>query len=156
MATILGQRGIEPPVLDGWAFAEAGAFAGFALAASLKATNDPAVSKRWMFYTESEAHVLRWADRHLVGESVWTESDERLKAASILIGDDNPEGDLGPRWESGHGSLPSAPYVIASKVTAERNLRVGVPPPDVHTDDIIYDNGETQIAHWVPATPFRP
>jgi hypothetical protein len=133
------------------------AFTGFAFAAILKATNDPLVSNRWMFYTGSEAAGLNWVRRHLIGELVWTEFDERLKTAMILLADDSEAGfGLGPRMTSGAGAIEESPYLVASDVTAERSLRISRAPPDVRGDDIIYDNGDVQIAHQIPKTPFRP
>lgn len=133
------------------------AFAGFALAATLKATNDPLVSNRWLFYTPSEATAIEWGNDHLTGERTWNEFDERLNATEVLLTDDsNVEGEGSARWMSGVQNLPLARYILLSDVTVDRTVRQGNPAPNVRPDDIIYDNGSTIIAHRVPVTPFQP
>lgn len=133
------------------------AFAGFAAAATLKATNDPLISNRWTFYSQSEARALRWGNRHLSGELIWSEYDERLKNALVLIAeDDAPDDEFGVGLVAGGGVIDESRYVLVSDVTTERALRVAQAVPDVHREDLVYDNGAVQVAHWLPTTPFQP
>jgi hypothetical protein len=131
------------------------AFAYFAGAAVLKATNDPLVSNQWTFYTDAEAHGLRWGNVHLDKLFVWADFDERLSAASKLVLPDNGPGAMREAsWARSRAS--TVRYVFLSDVIADRATRTDGVLPDTRDDDRIYDNGSVQIAHLVPDTPYQP
>lgn len=119
----------------------------------LKATNDPLVSNKWLFYTSDEQAALTWTDRDLSHQSVWAGFDERLQVMQALQNLDSPV--QGNRYMAG-GIDESARYVIMSDVIRQRSLRLNVPAPDVVPDDRVYDNGGAQLYHLVPQTPYQP
>jgi hypothetical protein len=135
----------------------AAAFAFFAVAAYLKSTNDPLVSNKWVFYTDAEAQMMRWADNFLPGTRVWSEFDERLLVADVMVSDDSTAARFpGAVWV-GQSQIDAATrYVVVSDVTARRALRLLAPVPDTRFDDRIYDNGRVQVDHRVPESPYVP
>jgi hypothetical protein len=130
------------------------AFSYFTVAAVLKATNDPVVSNKWVFYTDDEAHALRWANKHLTDTFVWSEFDERLQMASWMLVDDRGD-DAMAIWVT-HQDLDSIRYVLISDVTIRHAERIGGVLPPTDNDDRIFDDGGTTIFHRVPQTPYQP
>jgi len=125
----------------------------FAIAGILKATNDPMVSNKWVFYTRDEQRALSWADRDLTNQQVWAGFDERLLVMQTI------ENTVDPAKRNSYvvGSRSSnARYLVDSNVTQRRGRRLKVPVPDMSDDDRIYDNGGTRIYHVVPLTPYQP
>src|SRR5690606_35060568 len=51
----------------------------FATTGVLKATNDPLVSNKWLFFTGNEQRALAWADSRLERQEIWQGFDERLQ-----------------------------------------------------------------------------
>ena len=131
-------------------------FAYFSVTAYLKATNDPIVSNKWVFYSASEARLLDWGDRYLQGQRVWSEVDERLIVADVMLTDDgNVTRESNAAWTGGSYSN-TIPYVVVSDITASRSVRTRAPVPITQDEDRIYDNGRAQIDHSVPASPYLP
>jgi hypothetical protein len=130
------------------------ACAYFAVAAVVKATNDPVVSNKWLFYSEAEARAIRWGNSSLPEVFVWSEFDERLQMASGMLEGDRPDRTTA-FWVTGQG-LGSVRYTMLSDVTAERAVRIGGNLPFTGKDDRIYDDGGASIYHRVPDTPYQP
>jgi hypothetical protein len=127
-------------------------FAYFASAAVLKATNDPVVSNKWTFYDDSEARGIRWTNTALPNDFVWADVDERIRSASAL-----EEGDVvrpAALWTTSKAA--SVRYVFISTVIDDRAERLHSIIPLLSGTDRIYDNGGTQILHYVPLTPYQP
>ena len=116
-----------------------------------KAINDPAVSNKWTFYRPSELAILEWSDTHLKSTEIWTEYDERLTAAfRTTSGDSANENSFGDRIQ------PSIRNFILTAVTRLRSSRLRHPlpvPPDALR---VYDNGEAELYHLRPQTPYQP
>jgi hypothetical protein len=125
----------------------------FAITGILKATNDPLVSNKWVFYTRDEQRALSWTDRDLTNQAIWTGFDERLLVMQTVENSVNPAKQN--RYVVGSASS-NARYLVDSNVTQRRGRRLKVPVPDTTDDDQIYDNGGTRIYHVVPATPYQP
>ncbi len=119
----------------------------------LKATNDPLISNKWLFFTESEKLALDWTDNHLEVRDVWIGFDERLRTMQDIYGPENSTQDN--RYVSGRAQQ-SAPYLTMSDIIQRRSLRLGLPVPDIRHVDHLYDNGGAQIYHRVPETPYQP
>lgn len=117
----------------------------------LKATNEPLASNKWIFYRPAEMTALDWAEKALPGRFVWSEYDERLftgygiRAAgqsAQALGDINvPE--------------PGTRDYLITEVTRARGLRLALPLPTEPDDLVTYDNGEAQMYHRLPATPYQ-
>jgi hypothetical protein len=134
------------------ATAAIGAFAYFSVAAVLKATNDPLVSNKWTFYDDAEALGLRWSNANMVDLFVWADYDERLRAASVL--EQSDANATSASWTSSRAA--SVRYVLMSDVIEARAKRVKATLPQLFGTDRIYDNGSTQVVHYLPETPYQP
>jgi hypothetical protein len=124
-----------------------------ALLSTLKATNEPLVSNRWTFYLPAERQAVRWSDGKLVEERLlWVSFDDRLYSALGAHGNGSlPERIFLDTYEV----EPSTRDFLISELTRVRSLRLGVPLP-VEADTLItYDNGQAQIYHLRPRTPFQ-
>lgn len=135
-------------------FAQVGAAVGIAclaLFSMLKATNEPALSNKWTFYRESEIAAMDWADSHQNTAVLWTEFDERLTLAwKTERGESANNNDF-----RGFALRPSARDVLVTSVTALRGARLGQALP-VPADALrVYDNGEAELYHLRPLTPYQ-
>jgi hypothetical protein len=124
-----------------------------AILSVMKATNEPLLSNKWTFYRPSELAALKWEDGHLKSAPIWVEYDERLAVAYRTVeGESAHQNHL-----QGDGEMrPSTRNMVVSSVTRLRAVRLGLPlpiPPDAFQ---VYDNGEAQIYHLRPATPYQP
>lgn len=125
----------------------------FAITGVLKATLDPLVSNKWLFFTGSEQRALAWADSELERQEIWEGFDERLLEMQIIHQPVDPG--RANRYVRGN-TQESTRYITVSDVIQQRSIRLGLPAPDVHRSDQIYDNGAAQIYHRVPETPYQP
>ncbi len=117
------------------------ALAGLALASILKASNEPAVSNKWTFYTSAEIAGLRWADTHQRSTATWIGPDERLAAAYLTESGSLGTPIGGPRasliLRSGRSSSPIS-FVC-------RRRGSGWTLPAIIHEDRVYDNGTVQV-----------
>jgi hypothetical protein len=121
-----------------------------AVAALVKATNEPAVSNRWTFYTASELQGLRWADSHQRSTDTWVGPDERLAAAyEVAVGD--PTGANG--WDI-YDPKPGTQSFLVSNVIHLQGARLGSTLPPLGSKDVIYDNGDVQLYRSRPLAAF--
>jgi hypothetical protein len=131
-----------------------GTYVLFAAAAFLKAMNDPLVSTKWTFYTPSEARALAWGNAALPGQLVWSDYDERLQMAGVMMLPDHLSTRDGAQWAKGQ-SFPGR-YLLESETTAARAVRLRAIRPTTDGLDRVYDNGEVRVAHRLPTTPYQP
>ena len=129
-----------------------------ALLSSLKATNEPLLSNKWMFYTADELRALRWTDGHLEDAGVWTEFDERLTTAHALAirssvgwGETVREVNYLDAFRPKEGTRD----FLVSDVTRRRAARLGVTLPVGAHDVRTYDNGAVQVYHLRPETAYQ-
>jgi hypothetical protein len=160
IAILLALRAFRPPGSLSWLprMAVVVLFCGFALAALMKATNDPLVSNKWTFYSAAEGRGLRWVEAHFSPDTVvWSEFDERLATVARAYVDEAPVIPGQRRWVAGSTwELEAVRYAFVSDITAARASRLAFPLPGSGQDDRIYDNGRVQVVHWVPETPYQP
>lgn len=117
----------------------------------LKATNEPLVSNKWLFYVPAESQALDWADSTLADRPVWTEYDERLLTAIYTRDEYAPRQAALDMFEPGSYTRD----FLLSDVIRARAARIGAPLP-VEADSLItYDNGQAQIYHLRPRTPYQ-
>jgi hypothetical protein len=122
-----------------------------ALLSLLKATNEPLLSNRWMFFHPAEVRAVNWASDNLSGRELWTDFDPRIReAVHNYVGGESPKVSLDINVIN-----PGTRDVLVSEITRLRSQRLSLPLP-VHGDDLItYDNGQSQIYHQRPQTPFQ-
>lgn len=122
-----------------------------AILSILKATNEPLVSNKWTFYRPSEVAALDWSEAHLRNANIWTEYDERLVVALATIRGNSPNHNE----FQGYGVQLTTRNMVLSDVTRLRSSRLetGLPvPPDGFR---VYDNGEAEVYHLRPETPYQ-
>jgi hypothetical protein len=111
----------------------------FIVSSLLKATNDPIVSNKWLFYSEQEKESIEWMEHSLVGQSVWAGLDERLinvfKSYSTI-----------ETFDTIKFTRPeSAKYWLISDIIEKRANRIRRPLPPINNLPIIYDSGSVRI-----------
>lgn len=143
----IGDRRMQRIVMSGLAI---GALV-LAVLSIWKATNEPLVSNKWQFYVPGEMRGIDWAAETLSGGVLWSEYDERLKVAhDIRAGAVRRDvllsiGDVKPGTRD----------FLLSDVTRARAARLGRLLP-VEADSLItYDNGQAQVYHLRPRTPYQ-
>jgi hypothetical protein len=124
-----------------------------ALLSTFKATNEPLVSNKWTFYLPGEHTAVGWANQAIdPGHLIWVSYDERLASALGSRGDGSLPKDIGLDY---YQAEPSTRDYLLSRLTRSRAVRLGQPLP-VEADDLLtYDNGQAQIYHARPRTPFQ-
>jgi hypothetical protein len=123
-----------------------------AVLSTLKATNEPLLSNKWLFYAPAEMRAVDWSRDALPYRGVWLDQDERLfSAARMRLGG----APLGFAEDDG---IPDAstPNFLVTDVGIARSQRLGLPLPIAADDLITYDNGQAQMYHRRPTTPYQP
>ncbi len=124
---------------------------GLTVLSTFKATAEPVVSNKWIFYVHPEVSAMVWAVHRLSGEEIWAGFDERLATAFETV-----EGDwVNGNRISGFVLRPFMRTLVVSDVIRQQSLRLGVAlplPPDALR---IYDNGEAQVYRLRPQNPFQ-
>jgi hypothetical protein len=112
----------------------------------LKATNEPLLGNKWLFFIPAELQALGWVDDKLTDKSIWISYDNRLTTAVRIRGDS--DWSIKSLRVGAHNYLVSVP----NRVLSERFSNPLAPKGDNH---ITYDNGQSQIFHLRPVTPFQ-
>jgi hypothetical protein len=131
--------------------AAGGILAAMAGLAILKATNEPAASNKWTFYTPPELQAMDFANVHNYSQLMWVGPDERLSSAYLLV-----RGNVGAynNWDVYTPKAPVRTFLI-SDVMRMQSSRLQQPLPALGEADVVYDNGEAQWYHLRPDTPFE-
>ena len=124
----------------------------FSGASILKATADPVVSNKWLFYTRGEEGALVWTEGNIRLSSIWVGYDERLRQLASLHADwQHPSG-------NGYDILsldPGTRYVLFSDTVRDQAVRMKESLPDVRGAHRVYDGGRVQIYQYRPKTPYQ-
>lgn len=117
----------------------------------LKSTNEPLLSNKWLFYLPAEVTAFEWAEDSLSERSLWSGFDERI-AASVGI-----RSEMATRKVQLTMSVVDASVrdFLISDIIRRQSLRLSVPVPVEADSMITYDNGQAQIQHLRPRTPFQ-
>ena len=122
-----------------------------AILSTFKATNEPLFSNKWIFYIPAEMQAIDWASEKLAEQALWVEYDERLTSA---VGIRNEGLRLPVRLDS-YSHEPWTRNFLVSDVIRSRSVRLSVPLP-IQADSLrSYDNGQAQIYHLRPRTPYQ-
>jgi hypothetical protein len=141
----------------------------FSGASLLKVTNEPLLSNYWTFYTDAEAAALAWSRVYLPDRKIWADFDAiRLKPLAMTQGLEATARERGGampssadiasqqslRLDIGEVDRGTRDFVISRSVRlwSARNGRV---LPDTARAHRVYDNGEAQIYHLQPRTPYQ-
>jgi hypothetical protein len=124
---------------------------GFMGCSLLKATLDPIVSNRWIAYKVTETHAIDFWFNYRGNDTLNVGNNMRLYFGYVMQYGWRP----GTRSALETGFTPRAPHLIRSTANAANAVAWNTPVPAALLDDPIYDNGETQIIHRIPRTPFQ-
>ncbi|OQY46059.1 MAG: hypothetical protein B6242_08860 [Anaerolineaceae bacterium 4572_78] len=128
-----------------------------AILSILKATNEPLLSNKWIFHTHGEIHAIDWADQRLGNEGLWLGYDDRLYTGYGIQNDINlivaqtPNGtqlDWGDQY-------PNTRNYLVSDIIRNQGIRFNSSLPFNADSLCVFDNGETQIYHNRPRTPYQ-
>jgi hypothetical protein len=123
----------------------------FAVLSVFKATNEPLVSNNWIFYRSTEIAAIDWSDEHLTNAQIWTEYDQRMAVAWDM----ERNGSRRENYVYG-GDMPVITRtVMLSDVTRMRSNQLNRELPTRPDAFLIYDNGEAEVYHLRPETPYQ-
>lgn len=117
----------------------------------LKATNEPLLSNKWLFYTPAEMTAIDWAETSLADRQVWTSLDERVPMAADIRRGERPAT---ISYDTA-AVAPGTHDFLLSDVTRAQQIRTGFPSPAASDALRTYDNGQAQIYHRRPMTPYQ-
>jgi hypothetical protein len=124
----------------------------------LKATNEPLLSLKWMFYERQEMQAIRWATTNMRSATIATDFDERLTTAYLLEVTSllpPPERFVGGNGLEQYRRSASSRDFLISDTTRRRAQHLGFALPAVGDQLLVYDNGTTQLYHLVPETAHQ-
>lgn len=116
------------------------------LSAVLKATVEPGISNQWVFDTAAEEGGALWAQQHHRGAVIWGGVGGRLRWVN---------GSGANTWKFSHPKASGAASYLRSPLIDIESMRLDIPLLDVHPLHRVYDNGEMQIYHRRPETPYE-
>jgi hypothetical protein len=122
-----------------------------AILSTLKATNEPLLSNKWLFYEPGEIYAVSWADANLPGRLLWVGYDERLPTAVDIRTGLRPLS-VGLILDRSRTDVRD---FLVSDVTRARAVRLAQSLPIQADDFVTFDDGQTQILHRRPHTPFQ-
>jgi hypothetical protein len=125
----------------------------FGVAALLKASNEPGLSNKWTFYATDEVAAVEWANRRLEDTVLWTGIDERIRVGYSFTHTGQPAPGIQLVATTFKDTYP---YALISVREQLRAVRVGTSMPAVLDWLRLYDNGNVQLYHKRPMTPFQP
>ncbi len=134
----------------------AGLFIVFGGLSLLKATLDPVVSNRWLFYHPAEVQAAHFWGQRQRHSALWLDVEGRLRYAYTTT---YPAAfDQGYRAGNifDFGSYQGgSDFAVRSPMLEQTAVAWGHRAPVLWLEDRPYDNGEAQIYHRIPKTPFQ-
>ncbi len=135
-----------------WTVAFAGApVAALAGLALIKATNEPVLSNKWIFYGPAEIDALAWADQHHRSDAIWVGPDERLSTAFDLAVGRSARNNQRVSYDPKDGTRS----FLISAIARLQSARLQKPLPAVAMENRVYDSGAAQLYHLRARTPYQ-
>jgi len=120
------------------------ALVGFAGAATLKASNDPAVSTNWIFTTPEEQKAMDWVNTNTRDDYVWVGYNERIRAGHSIRHPREPR-----RNSYDVANVDLAIHIVMRSSTMRELASVAeLPLPPVDDAHMIYSNGDTRFYRY--------
>jgi hypothetical protein len=117
----------------------------------MKATNEPLVSNKWQYYSPLERSALLWSEAYSDTGALWTGLDERLTAAMGIC---CPE-EFSNFTLRGGAPRPDVRDYLLSDIIRARAGRLNFALPIAADSLRVYDNGQAEVYHLRPQTPFQ-
>jgi len=122
-------------------------FVGFA-----RATNDPSISKRWIFYTGDEANAIQWVQQKSSHQILWSGFDERIRNLGTFMFEGAPVATT--EYQINGDGQRSTMILISENLRLQAEVR-GVELPDVSNASLVYSNGASSVFIPAPLTPYQ-
>jgi hypothetical protein len=126
--------------------------AGFGFLSAIKATLDPHISNLWMQYTHTELQAIRTWAQYEENSLLYLGRITRLNDAWYM---NYGLGLPGGNNLSINPDSPEVPHALFSSTQEANNSAWRFRLPLLLLDNRVYDNGDTQIYHRLPRTPFQ-
>ncbi|HYO89136.1 MAG TPA: hypothetical protein VER79_10830 [Candidatus Limnocylindrales bacterium] len=123
----------------------------FGLFALAKFTNEPLVNNSWVFSTQAEQTAGEWTVNHSYRPLIWEGWTARTRFPVAQMMDGIEPG----IFTSGITTPPDVQYYVWSQIESSRWARANLTQPPLGAANLIYDNGEVQVYHRLPETPFQ-
>lgn len=123
-----------------------------AIFSTFKATNEPMLSNKWTFYLDSEVRAVEWANKSLSERGIWVGYDERIASGYGIRRAETHALDV--QLDIYQADLETRDYLVSS-VIRSRSARINALLPIELDSATTYDNGQTQVYHLRPRTPFQ-
>ena len=125
---------------------------GFSLISLVKATLDPVISNRWLFYNPTEVRAIAFWREQSPTEPIWVGTSGRLSfAQQMQFPDQEVRDDL---YDIGPPD-PGTTKLIQTRLEAQSAANWSLGLPTGLLGHRVYDNGEAQIFHRLPLSPFQ-
>ena len=127
-------------------------FAVFGVLSLTKATLDPAVASRWLFYRTPEIAAMRFWDERNQFELLWVGVEPRLRHAYTMH---FPLGSTNDNAFSVQARDPSVASALDAELVRANAIAWGIPESGIQLEHRLYDNGEATLHRRVARTPFQ-
>lgn len=128
------------------------AFAIFGLLSLAKATLDPAIASRWLFYRTPEIAAMRFWDERSRFDQLWVGVEPRLRHAYSMH---LPQGSVNENVFSVRARDTSVPAALGSELVRANAIAWGIPESALLIENRVYDNGEATLHRRIARTPFQ-
>jgi hypothetical protein len=128
------------------------AVAFFSVISLIKATLDPLVSNRWLFYSPIEVRAIQFWREQSATEPIWVGTSGRLSfAQQVQFPSEEVRDNLYDIGPPDPGTVKLVQTHLERQSAA--NWSLGLPTGLLGHQ--VYDNGQAQIVHRLPAGPFQ-
>lgn len=127
-------------------------FAVFGVLSMTKATLDPAVASRWLFYRSQEMAAMRFWDERNHYEQLWVGVEPRLRHAYSMH---FPLGSVNGNAFSVRARDTSAASALNTELVRANAIAWGLPESALLLDHRVYDNGDATLHRRIARTPFQ-
>lgn len=127
-------------------------FAVFGVLSLAKATLDPAVASRWLFFRAPEITAMRFWDERSQFDQLWVGVDPRLRHAYSMY---FPHGSASANTFSVQARDTSVASALGSELVGANAIAWGIPESVLLIEHRVYDNGEATLHRRIARTPFR-
>ena len=127
-------------------------FAVFGVLSLLKATLDPGVASRWLFYRPSEIAAMQFWDERSQFELLWVGVEPRLRHAYSMHSQKKRVNSNSFSVQAHDASMASA---LGSELVRANAIAWGIAESAILIEHRVYDNGAATLHRRIARTPFQ-
>ena len=128
------------------------AFAVFGVLSLMKATLDPGIASRWLFYQHAEVAAMQFWDERSQFELLWVGVEPRLRHAYSLHSQQERVNNNSFSVQTHDASVASA---LGSELVRANSIAWGMPESAILIENMVYDNGAATLHRRIARTPFQ-